>query len=229
MQKITSHFKPLIITMYCFLLSFYLQGCYGNPCGDDYQSVNTNYLISDANKAAIPYRPDGKDTLIYISDAGDTAILYGVGIKQYTNRVSRRRNSDPDCPEIDYDYCENLEYTYQGAKGKDLHSLSFRAYLWLANTSPDLYEQMGEFTINYYEKSGSFGEDNIPGNSLGYLNGSLYFYYSKVSLKGKDYWGAPVAKKEIYKKVNIDTLVIYNKDYGVIQLFINNQKWKLSF
>jgi hypothetical protein len=215
--------------MLCFVLSFYLQSCnWGNPCGDDYQSVNTNYFISDANKASIPFRPDGKDTLTYISDAGDTAVLYGVGVAQYTNRVSINRTSNPDCPEYDYGYCENIEYLFEGNKNKELNSLSFKAYLWLEDEVTNSYEQLGGFILNGNIKSGLPGYNKgTPDYIISVLNNEAR-YYVKVVLSGQENMGILIAKREAHRDINSDTLLIYNKTLGVLQIKLNNNLWKLD-
>jgi hypothetical protein len=43
-----------------------------NNCGDTSDVIN-NYIIEDSNKAKMPYT--GTDTLVFISDKGDTATL----------------------------------------------------------------------------------------------------------------------------------------------------------
>jgi len=78
-------------------------------CGD-LSDVITNYNIPDSNKAKIPYT--GTDTLVFISDANDTATLIGQGKQTYYKTV-RNSIGGGDCPRSGVTNYENVEYNFK--------------------------------------------------------------------------------------------------------------------
>lgn len=194
-----------------------------NPCNDDSPSKETPYYLDAVNKTNIPYRQDGKDTLVYISDAGDTATLYGIGAKTYFGREWVRREPNPDCGAGDYNLLETLEYTFEGSKTKPLNSISFKAYLWRINAG-STYKQLAAFTFNGNIKT---TQQNLP---LGGIPDDLLFgindtnqYTTKISLNGIAFSGI-----SIYNNQNTDTLLIYNKAYGILRVKLNGQLWNIK-
>lgn len=233
MPKIKLHILPQLMPTFCFSIALVIASC-GYDCPER-KAVNTNYFISDANRVSIPYRFDGKDTLTYISDGGDTAVLYGVGIKQYFERRSSNDETYEDCPSGDLDLCENLEYLFEGDKGKGLHSLLFRVYLWAPYyTNTSSYDQLGGFKVNVTEWSGKFWNNNDtfnyfdkdPDYSINGMN-SQAFYTNKVTINAQEYWGFAIAKYIGYPK-NTDTLLIYNKNHGALEIRTKDNLWKLD-
>jgi hypothetical protein len=83
----------------------------GDPCAGS-PAHTYNYYISDDNKSKIPYT--GTDTLIFISDRGDTAKLYGQGKQTYNDVTSKPSSIDPDCSNLDYTYYENIQINFVG-------------------------------------------------------------------------------------------------------------------
>lgn len=210
-----------LITCLILLSLIFFSSCSDNdPCNNS-PSKETIIYLGSANKAAIPYRPDGKDTLVYISDVGDTAILFGIGAKTYFEREWVRRDADPDCGQGDYNLLETLEYTFEGSKNKPLYSISFKAYLWRRYADSE-YGDLGGFVINESIRSGTINKDYDPDVGLASLN-NINYYTSKVNIKGIDFTG-----NEVNKKLAEDTLIIYNKNYGILQINLNNQLWKLD-
>jgi hypothetical protein len=98
--------------LYSSLISllFIIQACKRTEpdCGD-LSDVITNYNIADSNKANIPYT--GTDTLVFISEAGDTVTLFGQGKDAYYASV-RRSIKGGDCPRTGIENYENIKYLY---------------------------------------------------------------------------------------------------------------------
>ena len=130
--------KTKIFSVFFFALTFscalYFTSCKrSNPCdGVDLSTVTTTYNVSDANKAKIPYT--GTDTLVFLSDAGDTATLYGQGKKQsYTS--SSIAGGSADCPKTHLYQYENIDINYTGNKSL-LYQLRFKAYKYSQIQNP---------------------------------------------------------------------------------------------
>lgn len=224
MLKLRTKFSNYTILATALQLSIHFTSCqYGDPCGEERTPVNTYYVISEANRTSIPFRADGKDTLTYISDAGDTAVLYGIGTKQIFERNVVRRESDPDCPEYDYDYCENIEYSFEGSNTKLLNSITFKMYFWRINEG-STYKELGSFTFNKVIKTTkqSLALGDIPDDLLAGLR-DINLYTAIVDIQGTKYNGM-----SIFNSQNSDTLLIYNKNFGILQIQLNNQLWKLN-
>ena len=87
-----------------------IQSCgKGSPCeGRDMTDEITVYTIADSIKAKIPYT--GWDTLVFVSDAGDTATLYGKGEKQ--NYDETRNTRGGDCPQTTISKYENIRIDF---------------------------------------------------------------------------------------------------------------------
>ena len=90
-------------------LIMFTQSCTKNiNCGDTNDMIYT-YNVADSNKAKIPY--SGYDTLIFISDKGDTATLIGQGKKTYyTTKTTNIGNAD--CPKNEIGKYENVEFVF---------------------------------------------------------------------------------------------------------------------
>lgn len=99
--------------LYVSIISIlFIYSCNRNDtsCGD-LSDVITNYNISDGDKAKIPYI--GTDTLVFISDANDTAILIGQGKKRY-NKTETYNISGGDCPRNGISNYDNINIDFIG-------------------------------------------------------------------------------------------------------------------
>jgi hypothetical protein len=109
--------------LYSSLISllFIIQACKRTEpdCGD-LSDVITNYNIPDSNKAKIPYI--GKDTLVFISDAGDTATLIGQGKNTHYESV-RSNISGGDCPRSSVMNYQNIEINFQSINDTNLSTI----------------------------------------------------------------------------------------------------------
>jgi hypothetical protein len=99
-------------TIFLLLLFALLSGCKKRdtdcPASQDY-----TYNVSKENKSKVPYKT-GYETLTYISDSGDTAVLQGQGIKNYYVTSSDYSTDDPDCGGMDEWHVESIDYSFVG-------------------------------------------------------------------------------------------------------------------
>ena len=154
-----------------------------NPCdGLDLSTVTTTYNVSDADKAKIPYT--GTDTLIFKSDAGDTAILYGQGKIDYYI-TDQKGGGSADCPKTyKYKY-ENVEVDFTSTNS-NLYQLSFTAFMNdMGGTSSGVLIKANDLQIcgsgfDYIDSKINNSEDSIFLNSI-YQKG-VYIQYSSKSV-----------------------------------------------
>lgn len=97
-----------------------IQSCgKGSPCeGRDMTDAITVYTIADSIKAKIPYT--GWDTLVFVSDAGDTATLYGQGKRTYFKE--NIHSTSGYCPKRTIEKYENIEIGFTGMD--QIHSIN---------------------------------------------------------------------------------------------------------
>ncbi len=74
-----------------------------------FADTNIYYNVADSNKAKIPYT--GSDTLVFVSDQGDTATLVGQNKKTYYNTITKNNNT-VDCPKIENKNYENIDLVF---------------------------------------------------------------------------------------------------------------------
>jgi len=101
-----------------------IQSCgKGSPCeGRDMTDAITVYTIADSIKANIPYT--GWDTLVFVSDVGDTATLYGQGKRTYFKE--NINSTTGDCPKRTIEKYENTEIGFIGMD--QIHSINVNLY-----------------------------------------------------------------------------------------------------
>jgi hypothetical protein len=170
---------------------------------EEHEPVSTYYSISAADKSKIPFT--GTDTLVYFSSDGDTAILYGQGKKAYNEKVAVDRDHDPGCGKYDYNYFENIEFTYQGSH-PDLNYffIDFNAGIYAPiQTNADL--KIGAVTYSVY---------------LGRMNNSSN-YQDSVTINSTIYLG-----RKLFSEENEESLhCLYNYQYGFLQITTLNKVW----
>ena len=160
------------------------------PCGGQ----KTYYYLSEEDKAKIPY--SGTDTLIFISDQGDTTTLVGQGKKTYYKTMTNNAGT-VDCPKMENRNYENVELVFieQKNNSQNLKIRIFPEVLFddLILSSLDIYITntliIGR-SFKYIDNK-SF-EDSVLVNSS-YLKGvyldsekTILFNYSNGVLKYKD-------------------------------------------
>jgi hypothetical protein len=177
--------------------------------------VDVECNISEATKAKLPYRSDGKDTLTYFRKNGDTAVLYGVGVevKRLVNGFDWSPN--PNCIEMHRFHYEVRIYRFAGIND-NFRSLTFYLY-YRIDVDNNLHE-IGNFTA--YDDDQNYSFMNGPGD--GYTE-TDYFndeknYDHPVTIKNKVYNGCSIASLS-------DFSVIYNYKYGALSVMCDGREW----
>ncbi len=168
-------------------------------CGDTNDIVNT-YNISADDKSKIPFK--GNDTLIYISDAGDTATLIGIGKKVYTDQVRKNISGNADCPRYTVDNNETISIENNG-------------------NNPELYKVMYKIYGDKERTKIEYFVNNIYSNDYSYYFNSVKFYTDSTQINGAYYFGTPLD--------NINYKALYNYNYGFLKIQLNGGKiWLLK-
>ncbi len=197
--------KTITTLLILFIAIFGLQSCMKDPCKNyDQTPFHAYYNISDQDKSVIPFK--GHDTLIYFSDAGDTAILYGKDKYQYYD-IEQGNSGSADCPrEISYNY-EIIDYKFTGTNS-DLYLLEYVISVYASSLFPDT--QIHYFINNISGQSGPTRYNN-PG-----------LYTDSIQINGKYING--------YPNDDINGLsFLYNFNYGFIRIKVDGGKtWTLK-
>jgi hypothetical protein len=175
-----------------------IQSCgKGSPCeGRDMTDAITVYTIADSIKANIPYT--GWDTLVFVSDAGDTATLYGQGKRTYFKESFN--STSGDCPKQTIRRYENNDFIFWGGKG--LSNLSFVVYRNHLDINP-----------SYNSIKISSNDIVLDITSYGYLD-SPQRIFDSIILNG-------IYHKGVYTD-DIKKNILYSFSQGVL-LFDDNQ------
>ncbi|MCX6187775.1 MAG: hypothetical protein NTU43_12425 [Bacteroidetes bacterium] len=188
-------------------LLFIMQACKpNNPCEEiDPSDKVYTYNIPDSNKTKIPYT--GTETLVFISNTGDTATLVGQGKDEYYVNIKNLRNGGGDCPLYSVRNYQKVEMKFVS----DISSLSniiYKVYM------PSNLEEPGFTYIevdvnNKYLVQRSYEylcSQNNPHDSIMINNIYRSGYY--------------------FNDINSKTL-LYGNSYGILNFKYNNQTWKL--
>jgi len=206
-NKITiSKTKLLYITIICLLLT---QSCKRGEtdCGD-LSDVITNYNIADSNITKIPYT--GNETLVFISDAGDTATLLGEGKNRHYESV-RSNIKGGDCPRIGIDNYESIEYVYNSDDSL-IHQIYYRVFMRNGNLiiSPPSYNSL-----------------RIAINGINFFDGDITDVNNE-----KYYIDSALIKGKYYKGLYIDDVksILFSYKFGILKIKnVKNRNWVLSF
>jgi hypothetical protein len=183
------------------LLFMLVQSCAKESnCGD--QTTITNiYNIADSNKAKIPYT--GNDTLIFISNQGDTAILIGIGRKA-SYITSKKSIGSADCPR---ELIEKFEKIYFEFNTNNINFNIFNCKIYnfsiYKSTMIDMQPDKIEVSIN----------NEISYVSADLLNSSNF--KDSVLINGKYYKGT---------YLNGSNNILYNLKYGILKIKFSNGK-----
>ncbi len=168
-------------------------------CGDSSDIVN-NYNISADDKSKIPFK--GNDTLVYISDTGDTAALIGTGKKVYIDQVRKDISGNADCPKYTVDNNQTISIEYNG-------------------NNPELYKVMYKIYDNSERTKIQFLINSYYGNTDPYYFNNTTTYTDSVSMGNKFYIGRTI----VWLGVNS---LLYNYNYGFLKIQLNGGKiWLL--
>lgn len=174
-----------------------------NNCGDTSDVIN-NYIIEDSNKAKMPYT--GTDTLVFISDKGDTATLIGQGKKTYYI-IKKTNISGGDCEKNEINNYERVEYNFSGI------DTTIKAMQIIINsTEKYLNENFIQIFINGskysdYSTLQHLYSNKIPDDSISIFSGYQY--------------GITMGNK----------IILFNFKQGILKIkdFLNEKNWILYF
>jgi hypothetical protein len=168
-----------------------------SPC-NDYTSKTFNYLLPDSTKAQIPYT--GKETLTFISNQGDTAILKGQGKNNYMKNEKVKVSSNPECPQEDNYSYERVDIEYKGN--------NFNLFNVFYSLEVDKWKD---------KRTNVYFNQNSSNSHLAYTEyyNDTSRYNIQIQCGSKIIIGLKIQGK------NNDP-IIYNKSYGIIQIQINS-------
>ncbi|MBC7382736.1 MAG: hypothetical protein H7296_07025 [Bacteroidia bacterium] len=186
----------LILTAMCCL-----QNCRRDPCkGVVPQERITKFNIADSLKAAIPY--NGKDTLVFVSETGDTARLQGTGY--YNNYEDVQLANYSDCPGSNVkNFYEHVYMTFKGPN-PSVNVITYEVY-----RSSGFGSSYNGFDIKitdtrYYPNTFDGSSYYLPVDDSIYINNN----YTKGGY-------ADEAKT-----------ILYNKEYGILKFKLYNHIWR---
>lgn len=183
----------ILLTSSFSLLLLQLFSCQPEENCPERETKYSQYNISEDDKSKIPFT--GTDTLVYISNDGDTAILYGRGKKAFIDEVVAKTSINPACPHYDYDYFENIEFLYRGNNAElNRIFIDFNASV----NSPK--QTNADFTIGSVNYSTYLGALNHPLN-----------YEDSTIINLRTFYGIKIGGEQ-----NLPYL--YNHEYGIIKL-----------
>ncbi len=211
-------FHVLLFTLLCSI-TISLSHCKkdkGDPCAG-YPSKTNNYYVSDDNKSKIPYT--GTDTLVFISDVGDTATLYGQGKQTYMQVLSTYSSNNPDCGNISYWNFEHIVLTFIGSNSainKLVYGLSY-PFVFQNNNPPS---PITESNALGFEISSGIGVLISCGSFTSYANNNIN-YIDSVAINGLTYKGVNLCDS---------SKGLYNYQYGILRFKDASHKtWTRKF
>jgi hypothetical protein len=167
-------------------------------CGDTSDVVN-NYFISADDKAKIPFK--GNDTLVYISDAGDTATLIGEGKNTWTEQKITNI-SGGDCAKNQIDKKETISIECNG-NNNELNKILYKI-------SGNKERTLIEYVVN------TFYSNDYP-----YYFNSDKFYTDSTLINSIFYPGVLID--------NVNYKALYNFNYGFLKIeFKGGKIWLLK-
>ncbi len=187
---------------FCIIIasSCCLQNCKRDNCSK-IQPPDEYYNVTETDLSKIPF--SGDDTLTYVSDAGDTANLYGQEKIVSYDHV-RHGIDGPDCPWHYWDFIyQHVNYTFKGTDS--LYMLKYNIY-----TSADYREPILHFQFN---------EEKSDGGPDVYNNES--YYTSSIMINGKTISAIRV--------IDPNVEFVFNYRYGFLQIkFHPGKTWTLN-
>jgi hypothetical protein len=167
------------------------------------------YNIPEAELALIPF--NAKDTLIYVSNQKDTAVLVGKGSNGNYTWKHDQEGIYPDCPGKDF-YYEYINYYYQSSNAQ------FKT-LTLTLSIP---------VLTYYPKNPPSSTFNVEINYSKIISGLGLMWISDE----KRYLDSVVINGVSYKGYNLkgypdsSRTVLYNAKYGALRIqWAPDQVW----
>jgi len=168
-------------------------------------ATNTYYNLSADEKSKIPY--SGTDTLIFLSNTGDSAKLFGHGKTDNYNTQSYWQ-ATPDCPQTTTN-CEIISTTYIGS------NIGFSNIKFIPE---NLCEPPAIVSISI---NGIKFQDYL----LLQLSDSSN-YHDTTIINSKLYHGIKIFSLNANITIDSTNYIIYNYPSGIVKVkFSNNQTW----
>ena len=197
--------KILSLILIIFISSIFFQNCRRKDECPPVVPFVKNYEIPDGDIANIPYK--GYDTLTYISDAGDTAMLYGHGRKKSVYWAVKETVNAEHC-KVDNSYYYYKVETELTGSDTALSRIKYEIYV--------RKEFPTEIQMSYYINL-------IPdGYTPDFINNQSK-YKDSIQINGKFYTG---------RRLNIENTLnyLYNNKYGFLQIkFESGKTWTMKF
>jgi hypothetical protein len=192
-MKITKQFRTQSLLLFLLLFAACSKQ---SPCSD-YTSKTFNYLLPDSTKSQIPYI--GNETLTFISNQGDTAILVGQGKNNYILKEKVKVSSNPECPQEDNYSYEHIDIEYQG-NNFNLFNVIYSMYI-------DKYNSI-YINVNINDKANYFAD-------IGVYN-DISRYNSPINV------GSNIINGYNFNREDGKPAFIYNKNVGILSIIIDS-------
>ncbi len=206
------------LTLSCAFLFNTCQKDNPDPCAG-YPSQTYNYYVSDINKSKIPYSNTGKDTLIYFSNFGDTAILYGQGKQTLMDVFSAPSAANPDCGNISYWSFERILFTFIG-NNSELNKLEYGVtypYVNNGHSAPTPFSESNGLGFIISSTTSTF----ISCSSFTLYTNDQSYYKDSVNINNLFYKGITLCDS---------SKLLFNYKYGILRFIDDNQKiWTKKF
>ena len=200
-----STMKTKINHIFFFSLTFFgltfFSSCKRNDSSGCPDTTPSYYYLSADDKNKIPFT--GTDTLIYVSNTGDTAKLFGQEKKDYYNNV-RSYGGNPDCSQGSSNY-ENTLLTFS-RNNTVLNNLKYCLYIDVITSFSGLDISIDNTSFNGWIFAAINNESNYKDKVL--INNQLY---NVIKLKANN---------------DSTSVIFYNHLYGILKIQLsNNQTW----
>jgi hypothetical protein len=195
----------IILKLLSIIAIILLQSCDdkdSSPCRNS--ETNIYYNIADSNKAKIPY--SGTDTLVFISDQGDTATLIGQGKKTFYVTSTRNNSGNADCQWLENKNFENFEINFKNYNN------------FFSNVSFSIFKYNDNLGSYPNTTSMKFEVDNIEiaSSNIEYIS-SLKSFQDSILLNGKFVGG-------VYLGFNTYN-TLFNFEKGILKFNYDNKNW----
>lgn len=185
-------------------LVFTLTGCLQDdtPCRNEEPTT----LTWNVDTRIVPYRKDGLDTLVYLSDKGDTATLYGEGAKTKFETITRQSNGAAPCVTNEVNNYETKTYVFNGSNP------------WLR----DLV--IGFNVIAYTNLAAKSSSSTIGFSSSNYLTDTLK-YDTTITINGENFIGKKLSSSGLTSAGS--TTAVFHYRWGLLQFDVSGRRWTL--
>lgn len=177
-----------------------------DPCDPNQIPINETYYLSQEDIDKIPFNKHELDTLVYVSNNNDTAILVRQPVEKSFWNASTNRNADPACQLWDSWKHETIAYNYKGSHYL-LNNINFKVSThdgWRGERNDGLYAYFKIANKNEYKTYfGAITDQNS--------------YIDSVSINNKIFYGFILTLIGDNK-----TPILYNNQQGLLKITLNN-------